>query len=57
MRGRLPLVRLCTALIVITSAGSALAQLAPPRTLEELKQKIFETVTLPWVVRRLMPAI
>lgn len=40
MRGPLPLVRLCTALIIVTSASSALAQLAPPRTLEELKQEI-----------------
>ena len=40
MRGLLQSVRLCAALIVVASAGPALAQLAPPRTLEELKQEI-----------------
>jgi len=40
MRGISPLVGLCAALIVVASAGPALAQLAPPRTLDELKQEI-----------------
>ena len=40
MRGLLQRVGLCAALIVSTSAGTALAQLAPPRTLDELKQEI-----------------